>query len=861
MAHTASVHGVTPSQDYPLQSYATSPVSSPVERWFATRVTRPDASRWSEAQWRQATAAESPLTRTFLELRKARVLSKPTEPWKAKALAQWAQASSLRDRHLHTDPMWPYLASEILRNRLVGPKGTQAIESLLKNSVDGGCPRQRLVISEAESWSSSPPRGPTLETLLKRVASLTSPQARKRAAGLIAGKIPQEAREAIRPLLWKAVSDLPSVQTAHPWVRSGMPVDKELLQTLQIEDALRPVTTSAARRQCDNARKNLLAALPFLPVPAPGETLHPAILKAWESTAKCVAQTKGAPARLKYYEESIPTLEKQFGWAANAEGKLRVASHQWAAEDFDKALATYASVQAEAEKRALTAFAARAQFAAGRLYYERADKNNALASWVNVLDKHGDALRRASDEEMTRIVSLTTLTLMELKRPDEALAILDRAIDTEAQTLVDNQSSALTPFALYWSARLHAAAGREALAEARLTQLATDFFSTFYGAAGLAALERLHGNRFRLPPTRGTAFTPAMLSQAFPDEPRQHAAERTDTLLRFGLREDAICEIQTLALSPAKRPPQEAFARAMYLHAAGLWFDAIRAFDQIPRTYRVKLPEGVERVLFPRDFSELISHYAKRAEVDERLALSLIRQESVFNPKARSAVGAIGIMQLMPATANKELKHVPEGYLDVPPLSVSYPTLAEPAPDALSDDPDLGAAIVPSTDSQALASSPQDNLDSNGAKTRETDPTESNASGDEMADDLQSPEAPPVETADKSLLSVSRNIALGMHHLKRVLADLNSPILTLCAYNAGSKAAVKWSETFTREALPFVEFIPYRETRNYVKLIMRNYFYYGRYRPLSELDAPDASSPAPSSDQFAELFTPGSMLP
>ena len=83
----------------------------------------------------------------------------------------------------------------------------------------------------------------------------------------------------------------------------------------------------------------------------------------------------------------------------------------------------------------------------------------------------------------------------------------------------------------------------------------------------------------------------------------------------------------------------------------------------------------------------------------------------------------------------------------------------------------------------------------------------------------------------KDLYDPEINIRLGLNHLKMLLDKYDGRLyLALAAYNAGVGAVDQWLADFPNaDEEEFIEMIPYSETRNYVKNILRNYFFYRYY--------------------------------
>jgi soluble lytic murein transglycosylase len=195
------------------------------------------------------------------------------------------------------------------------------------------------------------------------------------------------------------------------------------------------------------------------------------------------------------------------------------------------------------------------------------------------------------------------------------------------------------------------------------------------------------------------------------------------------------------------------------LNEAGGYHQGLR----LARLYfRNGLERGVERVdlalwraAYPMVYLPTIRALSSD-RLDPFLAAAIIREESLYDTRAVSPAGAIGLMQLLPETA--------------------------------------------------LALAQQEGR---------------TVSRDDLFDQ---------ET----------NIRYGVRYLEQLLIQFNGNLVyTLAAYNAGPRVVTSWIRQFgDREPEEFVEMIPYEETRQYVRHVLRSYREYRRLAGVLCSDRP-----------------------
>ena len=127
---------------------------------------------------------------------------------------------------------------------------------------------------------------------------------------------------------------------------------------------------------------------------------------------------------------------------------------------------------------------------------------------------------------------------------------------------------------------------------------------------------------------------------------------RADELLRLRFFEEAAAEVRVLPPARGKdlRLAEAEFALGRFSPAAAA---VKRAFPEIGTAGEARVPDGWRRLFYPIEVGGFLAENAKEYRIDPAVLRGLVRQESVFDPAARSRAGALGLTQLMPGTAKE----------------------------------------------------------------------------------------------------------------------------------------------------------------------------------------------------------------
>lgn len=295
---------------------------------------------------------------------------------------------------------------------------------------------------------------------------------------------------------------------------------------------------------------------------------------------------------------------------------------------------------------------------------------------------------------------------------------------------------------LYWQAR----SGPPQSAEALLRRAAELDPLGYYGLLARERLGQVNEGPVPFPPLRATALAapPPRLTLGL-------------ELASLGLLSEAAAEADWYVQHHAG----DAGAAALPLYErAGRADRALLLAQALVGARGAKAPRALLDAAYPAAFPREVGASAERAQIDPYLVLAVMRRESLFKPDTRSAAGAVGLLQLLPATARR------------------------------------AAAVL----------------------------------------DRPTPR-------DEQLLEPATAIDLGTWYLAELLGRFGDPAVALAAYNAGPRNSGPWaSRAVGRPLDEWVEDIPYRETRRYVKVVLGAW---SAYRILAGGGPPKLSETVP----------------
>jgi soluble lytic murein transglycosylase len=230
------------------------------------------------------------------------------------------------------------------------------------------------------------------------------------------------------------------------------------------------------------------------------------------------------------------------------------------------------------------------------------------------------------------------------------------------QHIVDQRASDFEPQALYWIARAHGRIGSPKSREFFLP-LCVRFPYTYYCQLAREQTEIPLSD----PPEQTEAVIVAAsegsngggIQERAPDTKRgeieqQPAYRRAVELRTLGLEHDAARELTALT-DRFSRDPEVLAALSILLNEVGAYHHALRLVraqfrDKLERTGGV-MAADLWRVAYPMGLISTIKMQGVDG-IDPLFIAAIIREESQYDWRAVSRVGAIGLMQVMPTTAN-----------------------------------------------------------------------------------------------------------------------------------------------------------------------------------------------------------------
>ncbi len=246
-------------------------------------------------------------------------------------------------------------------------------------------------------------------------------------------------------------------------------------------------------------------------------------------------------------------------------------------------------------------------------------------------------------EQKNKVLWLRAWNLRKLKKLKEAAASFEALIDVE-DTQVNLSRNR------FWLARTLKDLGQEEKANAHFVWLTENDSLGWYGLLSYREMGKL------IPPlAMPTARSPAAVLTVT----KESALMIEEKLTLEWLVATGEAELARKFLDETTKDRRSSYTDQQlldlfreYAHA-GQYQSLFSKLYDLPAATRRRLLDAHPELLFPQPWAHVVSTASSRFDVQTELIYSIMRQESSFNPMARSHADAFGLMQLIPEAAKK----------------------------------------------------------------------------------------------------------------------------------------------------------------------------------------------------------------
>ena len=364
--------------------------------------------------------------------------------------------------------------------------------------------------------------------------------------------------------------------------------------------------------------------------PFAGRITRPGVFASLRGLALFNARGDYAAAE-KFFEQA-----SQLGTEDAAKELFYVARSRSRAQDDRGAEAGYRLVM---QRFGTTPWAEQAELSIARIFLAAGTFDKAASAYATYLQKRGSKARFFDDAAYERAVAL-----LAGGHAADALPLLNRLVTRTKDARFEAQLRELLGVALLTT-------GKREEAVAAFKDVVAAFPLSFPAlvAASRLRLLGLDLPAWLEPPSAGA--TPSPLELKLPAD--------AALLHRLGLESDAAAALagqeRRLARSNASRSGEALCELYGLLEVAERRYAVGQ--DAATRAGLDRAPGPRSRwmwdCVYPRPYADVVTRAERERLLPRGLLWAVMRQESGFRPGVRSAVGAVGLLQLMPATADK----------------------------------------------------------------------------------------------------------------------------------------------------------------------------------------------------------------